>query len=116
MANLKSVQPESIKREGNSKTARVFLWIFSITMIVTAGSAFGMKLIDFYITATREGSAALGSFLVPVMNYLFVAAGFGALFFWAYIRGQFRNVEEPKYRMLEHNLEYDREWERTRNV
>lgn len=113
---IKPVPSPKPKREATTKTARIFLWIFSTLMIVTAGTAFGMKLIDFYITATREGSAALGSFLVPVMNYLFVAAGFGALFFWAYIRGQFRNVEEPKYRMLEHNLEYDREWERTRNV
>lgn len=114
MTNLKSVQPESIKREGNSKTARVFLWIFSITMIVTAGSAFGMKLIDFYITATREGTSALGSFLIPVMNYLCIAAGFAALFVWAYSRGQFRDVEAPKYRMLEQNALCDEEWERTR--
>ena len=80
-------------------------------MILTAGTAFLFKLIDFYITATTEGSAALASFLVPVLNYLFVAAGFSALFLWAYVRGQFRNVEEPKYRMLEMNAEHDREWE-----
>ena len=59
MANLKPVRPEPIKREGNSKPARLFLWIFSIAMIVTAGSAFGMKLIDFYVTATREGTSEL---------------------------------------------------------
>ena len=114
MANLKSVQPEATMREGTSKTTRLFLWIFSIVMIVTAGTAFGMKLIDFYITATREGTAALGSFLIPVMNYLCIAAGFAALFVWAYSRGQFRNVEEPKYRMLEQNALCDEEWERTR--
>jgi tryptophan-rich sensory protein len=114
MANLKPVQPEPIVRESNSRGAQLFLWIFSIAMIVTAGSAFGMKLIDFYVTATREGTAAMGSFLIPVMNYLFVAAGFAALFVWAYSRGQFRNVEAPKYRMLEQNALCDEEWERTR--
>lgn len=114
MTNLKPVQNAPIDREKTSKSARLFLWVFSILMIVTAGSAFGMKLIDFYVTATREGSSALGSFLVPVMNYLFVAAGFAALFVWAYSRGQFRNVEAPKYRMLEQNALCDEEWEKRR--
>jgi hypothetical protein len=114
MAGLKSVQPKLLDREPPSRATRAFLWIFSIVMILTAGSAFGMKLIDFYVTATRKGSSALGSFLVPVMNYLCIAAGFAALFVWAYARGQFRNVEEPKYRMLELNRLCDEEWERRR--
>ena len=63
MTNLKPVQPEPT-REPDSKARRRFLWIFSIAMIVTAGTAFGMKLIDFYITATREGASAMGSFLI----------------------------------------------------
>ena len=113
MTNLKPVRPEPV-REQNSRAARLFLWIFSIAMIVTAGTAFCMKLIDFYITATREGASAMGSFLIPVMNYLFVAAGFALLFVWAYTRGQFRNVEAPKYRMLEMNRACDEEWEKSR--
>jgi len=112
MTNLKPVRPQ--RERDRSRATRIFLWIFSIVMIVTAGSAFTMKLIDFYITATREGSAALGSFLVPVMNYLCIAAGFAALFVWAHSRGQFRNVEEPKYRMLEQNRLCDLDWERER--
>ena len=75
MADLKPVRPRPIARE-RSPGMRVFLWVFSIVMILTAGTAFTMKLIDFYITATREGAAALGSFLIPVMNYLCIAAGF----------------------------------------
>ena len=100
MADSKEVSP---------RATRIFLWVFSTLLVITAGSAFLMKLIDFYITATREGTAALGSFLVPVMNYLFVAAGFGALFVWAYLRGEFRDVEGPKYKMLEQNLRWERE-------
>ncbi len=109
MGPLQAV-PDPVQRRGPSRATRRFLWIFSIAMIVTAGTAFTFKLIDFYITATTEGSSALASFLIPVLNYLFVAAGFTSLFVWAYSRGQFRNVEEPKYRMLEMNAECDREW------
>lgn len=108
MAELRPV-PRQEPREPSPRATRIFLWTFSVLLVLTAGSAFTMKLIDFYITATREGTAALGSFLVPVMNYLCIAAGFAALFVWAHLRGQFRDVEGPKYRMLEQNLRWERE-------
>ena len=90
-----------------TRRARRFLWIFSITMIVTAGTAFVFKLIEFAHVATTQGAQALGSFLIPVLTYLTVAAGFGCLFFWSYLRGQYRDVEAPKYRMLEMQAEFD---------
>lgn len=94
-----------------SRAARLFLWIFSIAMVVTAGTAFVFKLIEFIFTATSAGEASLASFLIPVLNYLFVAAGFSLLFVWSFLRGQFRDVEAPKFRMLERNMEIDRQWE-----
>ena len=87
---------------------RRFLWVFSVTMVLTAGTAFIFKLIEFFLTATREGPGALASFLIPVLNYLMVAAGFFCLFLWAYLSGQFRDLEAPKYRMLEMQREFDR--------
>jgi cbb3-type cytochrome oxidase maturation protein len=96
---------ESTRALGRGK--RLFLWAFSIAMLLTAGTAFTIKLIDFTITATTEGTDALASFLIPVLNYLMVAAGFGCLFLWAYLTGQFRDVEKPKYRMLEMQDEID---------
>ena len=92
-----------------SRATRLFLWIFSIAMVLTAGTAFVFKLIEFIHTATTQGSAAMGSFLIPVLNYLMVAAGFGLLFLWAYFSGQFRDLEAPKYRMLEMQAEIDRD-------
>ena len=90
-----------------SPAARRFLWIFSVVLVIVAGSAFIMKLIEFSSTALREGTGALASFLIPVLNYLMVAAGFFCLFFWAYFKGYFRDIEEAKYRMLELEAEYD---------
>ena len=91
-----------------SPAARRFLWIFSVTMVAVAGTAFVFKLIEFFFTATRSGPESLASFLIPVLNYLLVAAGFFCLFLWAYFSGQFRDLEEPKYRMLEMQEEIDR--------
>ena len=87
---------------------RWFLWIFGPLVILVAGTAFIFKLIEFTVIATQKGPDAMGSFLIPVLNYLFVAAGFLCLFLWAYFTGQFRDVEAPKYRMLEMQDEFDR--------
>ena len=88
-------------RQRTSRAAQRFLWPFSVLMVLIAGGAFTLKLIDFFVTATTRGPDALASFLIPVLNYLLVAAGFFCLFLWAYLTGQFRDVEGPKYRMLE---------------
>lgn len=103
-------------RESTSPQVRRFLWIFSVTMVLIAGSGFLFKLIEFFSTATTKGSDALGSFLIPVANYLLVAAGFFCLFLWAYVTGQFRDVEAPKYRMLEMQDEIDREEEENKRT
>lgn len=107
MRNMQLV-PEQVRHEP-SPQARRFLWIFSITMVLTAGTAFLFKLIEFIATALDQGPAALVSFLIPVANYLLVAAGFFCLFLWAYSTGQFRDMEVAKYRMLEMQNEIDRE-------
>lgn len=95
------------QRPRTSSKARMFLWAFSIMMVVTAGTAFIFKFIEFLYTATREGSSAMASFLIPLLNYLIVAAGFFCLFLWAFFSGQFRDVESAKYRMLEMQREID---------
>lgn len=96
------------RRDGEpSARVRFFLWVFSFVLVGVAGTAFVMKLIEFIATATRDGSDALASFLIPVLNYLLVAAGFFCLFLWAYFSGQFRDLEAPKYRMLEMQRELD---------
>ena len=102
---LRAVPLES--PEEPSVGTRRFLWIFSITLVLVAGTAFVFKLIDFYWTATTQGPEALASFLIPVLNYLLVAAGFFCLFLWAYSTGQFRDMEAAKYRMLAMQEEID---------
>ena len=99
-----------------SRGARLFLWVFSIAMVLTAGTAFVFKLIEFIHTATMKGPTAMGSFLIPVLNYLLVAAGFALLFLWAWFSGQFRDLEAPKYRMLEMQEQIDRDEARRARV
>ncbi len=100
-------RPAPVPVEGPSPATRRFLWIFSVTMVLVAGTAFVMKLVEFAVTATTQGSDALASFLIPVLNYLLVAGGFFCLFLWAYFSGQFTDLEAAKYRMLEVEREID---------
>ena len=94
--------------ERSAPSLNWFLWIFGPLVILVAGTAFLFKLIEFVHTATTKGPDAMGSFLMPVLTYLLVAAGYLLLFLWAYASGQFRDVEGPKYRMLEMQDEIDR--------
>jgi hypothetical protein len=105
---------EVVPADDGTRRAGRFVWVFGTVLVLTAGTAFVFKLIEFVHVATRPGADALASFLIPVLNYLIVAAGFGCLFLWAYSRGEFRDVERTKLRMLEMQDEIDRHEARTR--
>jgi hypothetical protein len=91
-----------------ARGTRTFLWIFGTLMVLTAGTAFVFKLCEFFTIAVSHGADALASFLIPVLNYLIVALGFACLFLWAYLRGEFKDVEATKFRMLEMQERIDR--------
>lgn len=88
-----------------SRNTRRFLWVFSVMMLLITGIAFFFKLFEFAYSFTSDQSLRFA--ILPVMTYLIVAAGFACLFFWAYLSGHFKNVEAPKYRMLQMQEEID---------
>jgi hypothetical protein len=59
----------------------------------------------------RQGltdEATEGAFaLVPILNYLLVTLGFLFLFVWWVMSGAFRDLERPKYNMLENETILD---------
>jgi hypothetical protein len=60
---------------------------------------FGSKFVEFI--AIYKGEAD-GAFAVsPILNYLLASVGFLLLFGWATAHGMFRDIEAPKYTMLE---------------
>ncbi len=92
---------------GPGRRVHRFVWGFGVVMVVIAGGGFIFKLIEF-LTAFTSGEPFQFS-IIPVMTYLIVAAGFGCLFMWAYLSGQFKDIEQPKHRMLEMQEEFDRQ-------
>ncbi len=111
-----STQPPG-ERQPLSRNGRIFLWVFSVMMVATAGSAFLFKLIEFVYSFSIPGNTVAGGdgmrpgfvfAISPLVTYLIVAAGFACMFLWAFFSGQFRDIEGPKYRMLELQRQFDR--------
>jgi nitrogen fixation-related uncharacterized protein len=80
--------------------------IFALLVLLFGGGGFLFKFAEFLRNALS--GETVGFALVPVVIYLTVAVGFGALLAWAALSGQFRDIEAPKYRMLEREEEMDR--------
>lgn len=72
--------------------------VFFITVSLAAGAMFTFKLFSFMKTIKKE---ELDGFAFdPILVYAFVAVGFLFLLAWAYLTGQFRDIESPKYDMF----------------
>ena len=77
-----------------------------ILAITAAGCMFVFKLFNFLKTIKKDELA--GFAFDPLMVYGFVAMGFLFMLAWAYLSGQFRDVERPKYEMIERFDEQER--------
>ncbi|RME37334.1 MAG: hypothetical protein D6788_09705 [Planctomycetota bacterium] len=81
------------------------LAVLTVVIVVPAAYGFLSKLIDFIYTFRTD---AEGRFtIIPIMNYLLVTAGMACLLVWATFGGMFRDVEGPKYTMLERERRLD---------
>jgi hypothetical protein len=74
--------------------------------IALAGAAFAWKLAEFL--HAMESPDAGGFVAVPVTVYFIVATGYACLLASSWLKGDFDRIEEPKYEMLERELEYER--------
>jgi hypothetical protein len=89
---------------GTSRGQRIFLLLFILIFFVPAGIGFADKLYMFFqsVGAEAEDRFAEGRFaVIPLMNYLLVFGGMLCLLIWAMAHGMFKDVEAPKYSMLE---------------
>lgn len=75
------------------------IMIFFCTAVTVAGCMFIYKLSQFLTTIRKDELA--GFAFDPIVVYGVVAAGFLFMLAWAFLSGQFRDVESPKYEMIE---------------
>jgi hypothetical protein len=79
---------------------------FAIVVMAVAGLGFVYKMVEFVITITRDeiqgfGAVAVATYLIGMLPIVFLTL-------WGVLSGKFRDVERPKFRMLELDREIER--------
>lgn len=82
------------------------LWVAAALILIPGGYGFVEKFIQFARTLAL-GPDEGGFTIIPIMNYLVVTAGMVCLLMWAVMHGMFRDIEKPKYTMLEREAQLD---------
>ncbi len=94
-----------MSRVATSRASRYVTLALAIVILVPSLFGFGSKFLEFVALARGEVDGAFA--LTPVVNYLLASLGFLCLFGWAMLHGMFRNIEEPKYQLLENEERLD---------
>lgn len=88
-----------------SRGKRIAIACIAGCILIPATFGFGTKLYEF-IRAVR-GDHTVQFTLVPLANYFLATLGFTCLMIWGILHGQFRDLEAPKYDMLERERKLD---------
>ncbi len=89
-----------------TKGKRIALWAMAFAILIPGAYGFLSKLYEFIHEAATGDE--VGFTIFPLANYFLVTVGMACLFIWAVAHGMFRNIEDPKYTMLEREEELDR--------
>ena len=92
---------------GPGRSMRGPVHVFFTIAVLCAGGMFCFKLFSFMKTIKRDELA--GFAFDPIVIYGFVAFGFVLLLLWAFMTGQFKDIERAKYDMLERFQEQERQ-------
>jgi hypothetical protein len=79
---------------------------FAVAILLIAGFGFTYKMTEFAMTIIKDdiegfGAAAIGVYLIGMLPIVFLTL-------WAVFTGRFRDIERPKFRMLELDREIER--------
>jgi hypothetical protein len=80
--------------------------VLAVLILLPSMYGFVGKFIEFVHIYRGEAGGAFA--VAPIMNYLLATLGFFFLLVWAIRNGMFRDVEQPKLRMLENEEILDR--------
>lgn len=95
-------------RPGPSRTRAIVLWTVAALILIPGGYGFVEKFIQFARLLALDPDKGGGFTIIPITNYLIVTAGMTCLLIWAVAQGMFRDIERPKYTMLEREAQLDR--------
>lgn len=91
--------------EKNRSTAWTITVFFGVLILIPSLIGFVMKFTEFISVAEGTGGGQFA--ITPIVNYLLASAGFFFLLMWAAFNGMFKDLEHPKFVMLETEKELD---------
>jgi hypothetical protein len=93
------MDPATIKRNSTSRSQVRTTIALALLILIPSMLGFANKFREFVLLYRGDVDGAFA--ITPIVNYLLASLGFFCLFFWAIYRGMFRDLEAPKYKMLE---------------
>lgn len=93
------------KAKTPSVKRRIFGLVLALVILVPSLLGFGNKFIELIQIYRGDADGAFA--VAPITNYILASTGFLFLFFWAAANGMFRDIEQPKYSMLENERRLD---------
>jgi hypothetical protein len=98
----------------NEKTARsvstkrsqlITTIVFALVILIPSFVGFANKFREFILIFRGDVDGVFA--ITPIVNYLLASLGFFFLFCWAIGHGMFRDIEQPKYTMLDNERKLD---------
>jgi hypothetical protein len=85
-------------KNGNTLRTSVLI-VMSVGILVPSMLGFVAKFIEFIHTFRGSTDGAFA--ITPMLNYLLASMGFFCMLVWAIFNGMFRDMEGPKFDILE---------------
>lgn len=97
--------PRLVRRPEESRAKRIAIAVIAAVILIPGAVGFAEKIVQFVHTLDAEEGGRFT--IVPLMNYLLIALGFLLLLLWGVAHGMFRDIEGPKYAMLDREAALD---------
>ena len=97
---------ENLQTPNTTRRTQVITTIvFAVVILVPSLLGFANKFREFILIFRGDVDGVFA--ISPIVNYLLASLGFFFLFCWAIAHGMFRDLERPKYAMLENERRLD---------
>ena len=106
MKERQHLHPVGGRRKSERAVRNAVVIVFGVAVLLIAGVGFIYKMTEFAATIANDdiegfGAMAIGTYLIGVVPIVFLTL-------WAVFTGKFRDIERPKFRMLEIDREIER--------
>jgi hypothetical protein len=100
-------RPERHESSSTRRSQIITTIVFALVILIPSMYGFANKFREFILLYRGDVDGVFA--ITPIVNYLLASLGFFFLFCWAVAHGMFRDIEKPKYAMLENERRLDLE-------